>query len=138
MNNREFLSEFIDLYRQLPEVWKVKSDAYKNRNLKNLAYEKLITKLKEVETNVDRDKVRKKINVLRTAYRRELKKVMTSYKSDSGTECVYEPSLWYFQELDFLRDQESQVQGTSTIDDLHKIENEDTVSKQFILKVGYF
>ncbi|KAJ8933493.1 hypothetical protein NQ314_013970 [Rhamnusium bicolor] len=73
-NNREFLSEFIDLYRQLPEVWKVKSDVYKNRNLGNLAYEKLIEKLKEVEPNADRQMVRKKINVLRSAYRRELKK----------------------------------------------------------------
>lgn len=128
MTNKEFLSEFIDLYRQLPEVWKVKSDAYKNRNLKNLAYDKLIQNLKEVETNVDREVVRKRINVLRTAYRRELKKVMASYKSGSGTETIYEPSLWYFQELDFLRDQESQVPGTSTIND-HESENEDTVSR---------
>ena len=80
------MSEFIDLYRQLPEVWKVKSDAYRNRNLKNLAYEKLIEKLKEVEPNADREMVREKINVLRSAYRRELKKVIASYKSGTGNE----------------------------------------------------
>ena len=61
INNREFLSEFIDLYFQLPKVWKVKSDAFRNRNLKNLAYEKRIEKLKEVEPNADREMVRKKL-----------------------------------------------------------------------------
>lgn len=39
----------------MPKIWKNKSEAYKNRNLKNLAYEKLIQKLKGVETNVNRE-----------------------------------------------------------------------------------
>ncbi|CAH1993137.1 unnamed protein product, partial [Acanthoscelides obtectus] len=130
-NNKEFLSDFIDLHRQLPAVWKVKSDVYKNRNMKNLAYEKLVEKLKEVEPNADREMVRKKINVLRSAYRRELKKVIASYKSGTGTESIYEPSLWYFKELDFLRDQETQVPGTSTMNDpFYEIDNEDADSSQ--------
>ena len=138
ITNREFLSDFIALYRQLPEVWKIKSDAYRNRNLKNVAYEKLIEKLKEVEPNADREMVRKKINVLRSAYRRELKKVIESYKSGTGSDNIYEPGLWYFKELDFLRDQEMQIPGTSSMNVAsHEIENEDTVSKQFILKFCY-
>lgn len=47
--------EFIDLYRQLPELWKVKSDG-KNRHLKNLDYERLVQKLKKIELeNVNRE-----------------------------------------------------------------------------------
>lgn len=130
INDKEFLSEFIDLYRGLPELWKVKSDSYRNRQLKNKGYEKLVEKLKEVEPNADRDMVRKKINVLRAAYRRELKKVIASYKSGTGSESVYEPSLWYYEELDFLRDHETQVPGTSTMNDPHdEIDNESSVSK---------
>ncbi|XP_022906143.2 uncharacterized protein [Onthophagus taurus] len=124
INNKDFWSEFINLYRQLPEVWKVKSDVYKNRNKKNVAYEKLIETLKEIEPSADREMVRKKINVLRTVYRRELKKVVASYRSGTGTENLYEPSLWYFKELDFLRDQESQLPGTSTMDEPQETENE--------------
>jgi len=37
-------------------------------------------------------------------------------KSGGGTDDVYVPSLWYFDELDFLRDQE--IQGISTIDEI--------------------
>ena len=40
-----------------------------------------------------------------------------SMKSGGGTDKVYVPSLWYFDELDFLRDQETQIQGISTIDE---------------------
>lgn len=63
---------------------------------------------------------------------------MASYKSGSGTENIYVPRLWYFKELDFLRDQESQVQGTCTIADLHESENEDTVSLNNIIFVLYY
>ena len=69
--------------------------------------------------------VKKKINMLRSGYRRELKKVTDSYKSGAGTSEIYEPTLWYFLDIDFLRDQEIQVPGISTMDDtiLQQTEN---------------
>ena len=36
------LKKFVELYRSYPCFWKVKSDEYRNRNLKNRAYDKLI------------------------------------------------------------------------------------------------
>jgi hypothetical protein len=61
--------------------------------------------------------VHKKINGLRTAYRRELKKITDSTKSGIGTDDIYVPSLWYFDDLDFLRHHKIQVAGKSAMVD---------------------
>lgn len=53
----------------------------------------------------------------RSDYRREIKKVLASKKSGAGVEDIYVPSVWYFEDLDFLRDHEIQMRGTSTIVD---------------------
>ncbi|KAF5272094.1 hypothetical protein FQA39_LY01177 [Lamprigera yunnana] len=120
VNKKGFWREFIALYRECPELWQVKSDIYKNRHMKDAAYEKLVKKMREVDPYADRALVRMKINTLRTSYRRELKKIDGSVKSGIGGDDVYVPNLWYFVDLDFLRDQ-TQMQGTSKMDN----ENED-------------
>ncbi|CAJ0946105.1 unnamed protein product [Ranitomeya imitator] len=50
--------------------------------------------------------VRKKIQALRTVYKKELNKVEKSKKSGAGADDVYVPKLWYFDLLAFTRDQE--------------------------------
>lgn len=54
---------------------------------------------------------------MRTCYRRELKRKEKTETSGAGGEDIYEPTLWYFDEMEFLRDQETQLPGTSTCDD---------------------
>jgi len=66
--NKEFWQEFIHFNGSLLELWKVKSDVYKNCNLKDASYNELVEKLPEIEEDADRDVVRKKINGLRTVY----------------------------------------------------------------------
>lgn len=117
VNNEEFWREFIHLYRSLPATWKIKSDLYKNRILKQECYVQLTNKLKEIDPLADINTTKKKINTLRSNYRRELKKVMASQKSGAGTDDIYLPSVWYFDELEFLRDHEMQISGTSTMDE---------------------
>ena len=51
--NKEFWQEFIQLYRSLLELRKAKSDVYKNRNLKDAGYNKLVEKLWEIEEDAN-------------------------------------------------------------------------------------
>ena len=123
--------EFIGVYRGLPDVWKVKSDGYKDRIKKDTAYKILVKKMKEIDPHANSVSLRAKINSFRSAYRREVKKVKESMKSVGGTDDVYVPSLWYYDEIEFLTDQETQIQGTSTIDKNEFIKGNNETEVQF-------
>jgi len=91
------LERFIELYRSYPCLWKVKSDEYKNRNLKNRSYDKLIEICKSaVCSNAKKNFVIKKIQGIRGSFRKELKKIKKTLMSGCGEEDVLKPSLWYF------------------------------------------
>nr|CAH7750936.1 unnamed protein product [Callosobruchus chinensis] len=93
--SREFLADFIDLYRQNECLWKIKSKDYSDKQKKSADYDILIGKLKEVEPEANKNMVLKKINSSRTCFRKELKKYNESLKSGTGTEEVHKPNLWY-------------------------------------------
>jgi len=118
LKNKTFVLEFLDLYKSFPCLWKIKSKEYSNRNIKDQAYEVLIEKMKEIDKNANRDAVVKKINSLRSAYRKELKKIKDSVRSGAGEEDIYTPHLFYFNEIDFIRDQEIPRDTISNMDDL--------------------
>ena len=104
------------MYREYPCLWKVKSKGYSDRVKKNLACEHLTTKLKEIDPYVNKEKFVKKINSLRSCFIKELKKVNDSKTSGAGADDTYTPSLWYFQELLFLTDQEVPRKGISKME----------------------
>ena len=75
--SRKTLEDFIEIYKSEQCLWKVQCKDYHNRDKKSAAYEKFIEKLKEITPDADRAMVVKKINNLRTSYRKELKKVQS-------------------------------------------------------------
>lgn len=76
--NRQFWTEFIEIYRDHSCLWNVKSEEYSNKHKRNSSYEVLLRKMKEINPDATLELLKKKINNIRTAFRREFKKV--SYK----------------------------------------------------------
>jgi len=124
---RDFLREFIELYQSFPCLWLVKSKEYSDRNEKSLAYEEMVKKYKEFDPSADRNTFVKKINALRTVYKKELSRVNNSLKSGAGADEIYKPSLWYFNLLHFLNDRDSVRSTRNTMDD------EDEETQQYIV-----
>lgn len=103
--SRHWLGEFIDLYQTEECLWQPKHPDYSNNTVRNKAYDKLVEKLKEVEPNPDRNMVVRKINSLRSAFRREYRKTSANQN--------YETRLWYYDKLSFIADQSGKRSITS-------------------------
>jgi len=54
---KDFLLEFIELFRQEECLWKIKSKDYYKRSKKDASYRTLIRKVQEIESDVTRDTV---------------------------------------------------------------------------------
>ncbi|KAF2361363.1 MADF domain [Trinorchestia longiramus] len=114
---RAFWTKFIEIYRENPCLWKVGSKDYADRTKKNQAYQMLVDKLREIDEYADRETAVKKINSLRSSFRKEAKKVTASLNSGSGPEDAYTPSLWYYGLLLFLYDPEMPQKFISNIEE---------------------
>ena len=80
--SKEFLTEFLEIYRKHPALWMVKSKEYKNKNLKDKGHRELIELCRQIPQkhlgpSPDKTFVCKKIQSLRSCFRKELKKMKT-------------------------------------------------------------
>ncbi|XP_037918371.1 uncharacterized protein LOC119656118 [Hermetia illucens] len=108
--------EFFSVLQTSPELWKIKADVFKGKHKKKIALSKLLEVYKSIDGNANEDTVKKRLQNIRSCFRRECKKVERSRKSGADVEEEYVPTLWYFDLVEFLRDQEIQLSGTSTVD----------------------
>ncbi|XP_068250796.1 anti-sigma-I factor RsgI5-like [Palaemon carinicauda] len=120
----DFLSDFIEIYRNEPCLWFIKSKDYSNREVRNAAYGKLVNKLQEIDPSANKDTVVKKINNL-SSYNKELKKVQASKSLWSGSDSIYTPKL-YFHLMHFIKDQnvESEPSVSNMSLNTHEINEE--------------
>ncbi|XP_064110469.1 uncharacterized protein LOC135218239 [Macrobrachium nipponense] len=91
------------------------SKHYLNKYIKNEAYGKLAEKLIEKYPDATTDLVKKKINIYRSNFRKEAKKVEDSMRSGIGADDVYTPTWTYYEDLMFLKDQEAIRISTSNL-----------------------
>lgn len=105
------LSNFIEPYKQKTCLWDSNCRDYSNRNARRAALEELLQIYKQYDNTANIASVRKKIDTLRTNYNRELKKVRASETTGISPDEVYQPSLWYYQQLDFLSETHDVARG---------------------------
>ncbi|XP_067637747.1 zinc finger protein 846-like isoform X2 [Eurosta solidaginis] len=91
---KKFTLDLIYLYRNLPALWNINSEAFKNLPLQNEQLEILLTKYRERYPNATKEDVKKKMAYLLANFKRELRKTGSSGIS----------SLYYFNEMLFLKD----------------------------------
>lgn len=114
--DRQFMLEFMEVYHSLPALWDIKCKDCTNRGKKNEQYDVLIEKYRENFPDADKQEVIKKVNSLRTNFRKELKMIRDAEKSGVGAEDV-EPSLWYSEEMRFLQNLETPTTSMNTMND---------------------
>lgn len=98
----DVLRSFITSFEVLPELWDPNHGSYKNKFRRKESLKKLLPIYKKIKPNANETDVKNKLNSLRTNYRKELKKIIASKRSGSGTEDVYKPTSWVFHALQFL------------------------------------
>lgn len=98
INERKSVIALLRAYRTLPALWNVMHEDYSNHFIKNQQYEILLNKYKETNPNAYMKELKKKINTVRTNYRRELRRLREA-ETDGRTETS---TLYYFNELTFL------------------------------------
>lgn len=95
-DEKEVMEEFISCYQHFTALWDNSSMDYLSKKKKEPGYQELLKILKRVNRDASVQDVKRKINSLRCCYRREIKKIQLSYGS-------YEPRLWWFHMMDFLK-----------------------------------
>nr|XP_016933347.1 uncharacterized protein LOC108012466 isoform X2 [Drosophila suzukii] len=103
---RQFWREFLALYQGMPELWDVHHVNYRNKELRNRAYECLERKLREIQPNATRTEVGRRINIFRTNYRREQMRILKQKELGLHSD-LCKPTLWFYDYMGFLLTQET-------------------------------
>ncbi|XP_035442289.2 uncharacterized protein LOC118270658 [Spodoptera frugiperda] len=101
ITEQQLLIEVLAKYRELPVLWDITHKHYNHRDVRKKAYEYLLEYYNEYDKTATIYTLKKKIENMRSAYKREIKKVEKGVVDGQP----YTPSLWYFNHLKFL-DQE--------------------------------
>ncbi|PIO29730.1 hypothetical protein AB205_0096170 [Aquarana catesbeiana] len=111
----EFLTQFIEKYREMRNPWEVKHPQYYIKTVKKSTLERLLAFVQTFIPEATVEIVDRKIGILRNMYRREHNKIQTSLRSGASADDVYRPRLWYYNKLRFLDDQTEARESLSNL-----------------------
>lgn len=101
--------EVLELYKRLPCLWDPAHHLYHTKEERNRAYHILLEKYKTINPDATRDIMKKKIDNMRNAYRREYKKVCTITILNTRGILLTEIYLFFF-----IQGYSSQSNGTTS------------------------
>lgn len=131
--DHDFICDFIEIYKLHPCLWDKTDPHYHNSNIREAAYTLLLEKYREYDDKATKATVKSKINSLRSTYKKEYKKVKDSEKSGAGNEEIYKPSLWYYDLLSFINDQQPTRTSVNTMNCEDEDKHQEAVSTIIII-----
>lgn len=75
VSERKVLTELLELYKDHPFLWDSNHALYGNKGVKELAISIMLEKYKLLVKDANADTLKRKIEIMRTSYRREYRKV---------------------------------------------------------------
>ncbi|XP_013106971.2 uncharacterized protein LOC106086733 [Stomoxys calcitrans] len=81
----------------MPSLWDMNSEDYHDKDLKKINYQRLLEKYHQMDPTATMKEMKRKINTLRSNYRRELRRLENCSRKERETQ------LYYFEAIDFLR-----------------------------------
>ncbi|PIO24959.1 hypothetical protein AB205_0150200 [Aquarana catesbeiana] len=104
LQDNDFMSIFIDMFRELPCLWEINHPHYRNQTKRKAALDQLLEIVKQVISTADITYLKILIGGLRSTYVRERQKVQDSQRSGAADD-IYVPRMWYYDRLHFLAGQ---------------------------------
>ncbi|PIO10614.1 hypothetical protein AB205_0162360, partial [Aquarana catesbeiana] len=111
----EFLTAFIDQYREMRNLWEVKHPQYYLKHVRKSTLETLLTFVQTYIPEETMEMLLSKIGILRNMFKREHNKIQNSLRSGASADDVYVPRLWYYNKVRFLDDQTEARASLSTL-----------------------
>jgi hypothetical protein len=86
----DFLTRFLEDYRELPVLWQVRRADYSNRAKRDEAWDLLMQFTREKISDADLCFVKKNVYSIRASFREELRRVRNSSIITAAATCFYE------------------------------------------------
>lgn len=75
VSEKKVLTEVLELYKNSPCLWNTNDDMFGSKGAKDKAISAMLEKYKVLVKDANADTLKKKIEIMKTSYRREYKKV---------------------------------------------------------------
>ncbi|KNC32741.1 hypothetical protein FF38_03808 [Lucilia cuprina] len=98
--NRKMIETFIELYKENVCLYDTSHENYNNQTVKMHALKNIVQRMKQYLPNIELKDVQDKIKAIRTQLISEISLIEEAEASGNK----YEPNLWCFEQLEFLRD----------------------------------